>query len=574
MESKIIELSRYTSKDTPSNAEWTNTLSTPQTIENGDYVMIKQAFIDTRLIDNNSILIEKDVEWTLYYIHWINNNGYCCYNFNQQLMKPDGMPYVLCNANLNSSTANKYYGRPVIDQLIITIPSGIYERAYLAEFVTRQLQAVNTKTNSEQVGQTSYMNCSPSIYPIYNPDGTLKEFSKNITRVPNLVTGLQKPINACAYGNSGEQPVFNGSMMYKDGDGNYTQGFLMPLCELSYYNTYASPYYGAFFMTGSAWNNDALVDAHILYTNTLFYLYQGTTIGASEVAFVYNDNNGDNRFSFQYAHSPLLNAGNEAVGLYVQSISDSASQNKVVYLNAHSGILFVDTFTNLSDDPNNDSFFDLLGLKYEDIVSPYIKDFFQETNIMINHNYQPFPYSQFLDYTTRNKVTLQSLTYSPQTASVQGSEGSAFNLYSYEMTYEKPYGIGGVQDLYDFQTSTTTETIKFSNPPISSTKNGGHYLIELITSYNNEYYNDEKTYQIKAIIGTFYLSGDSFVMSMGPDSYIYQHQGESSQLSSCKIRILNPITKEPAGELGENSTIYLQITKERPIQKQPEINKK
>lgn len=573
MESKIIELSRYTSKDTPSNAEWTNTLSTPQTIEQGDYVMIKQAFIDTRLIDNNSILIEKDVVWTLYYIHWINNNGYCCYNYAEELMKPDGMPYVLCNADLNSSNAPKYYGRPVIDQVIITIPAGIYERAYLAEYVTRQLQSVNIAVNNEPVNQTVYMDSAPTIYPIYNPDGSLKEFSKS-SRVPNLVTGLQKPINPCAY-YSGEQPTFNGSMMYKDGSGNYNQGFLMPLCESSYYNKYASPYLGAFFMSGAAWNNDSLVDSQTLYTNTLFFLYKGVTIGASEVAFVYNDNNGDNRFSFQYAHSPIINKGNEVVGLYAQSTNDRASQNKVVYLNAHSGILFVDTFTNLSDDPNSDPFFQVLGIKYNDIVSPYVKDLFQQSNIMINNNnYHPFPYTQFLQYTTRNKVTLQSLTYSQGTASTQGTEGPAFDMYSYSITYEQVYGQGAVNDIYDFQTSTTTETIKGSNPPISSTKNGGHYLIELITSYNNEYYNDEKNYQIKAVIGTFYLSGDSFVMSMGPDSYIYQHQGEPAQLSSCKIRILNPITKEPAGELGENSTIYLQITKEKDLQKQSEIKKK
>ena len=59
-------------------------------------------------------------------------------------------------------------------------------------------------------------------------------------------------------------------MMYKDGAGYYSQGFLMPLCELSYYNTYASPYYGAFFMTGAAWNNASIVDSQTLYGNTLF----------------------------------------------------------------------------------------------------------------------------------------------------------------------------------------------------------------------------------------------------------------------------------------------------------------
>jgi hypothetical protein len=49
---------------------------------------------------------------------------------------------------------------------------------------------------------------------------------------------------------------------------------------------------------------------------------------------------------------------------------------------------------------------------------------------------------------------------------------------------------------------------------------------------------------------------------MGPDSYIYQHKGVPISLTQFKIRILNPVTKQPAENIGENSTIYLQITKQ------------
>jgi hypothetical protein len=124
-----------------------------------------------------------------------------------------------------------------------------------------------------------------------------------------------------------------------------------------------------------------------------------------------------------------------------------------------------------------------------------------------------------------------------------------------------------------FQQSTVTEPIKATNPPTSSDTNGGHYLIDLQCSYVNEYVNQDKNYQIKGIISTFYLSSDSFTCSMGPDSYVYQHQGLATALSGFKIRILNPVTKLPADSLGPNSTIYLQITKEKPVNQTDKNNK-
>ena len=115
---------------------------------------------------------------------------------------------------------------------------------------------------------------------------------------------------------------------------------------------------------------------------------------------------------------------------------------------------------------------------------------------------------------------------------------------------------------YAFIQSQITDEIYASSVPISSNTNAGHYLIELITSYENEYLNDDNQYQVKAVVGNYFLSGDSFAMSMGPDSYIYSHTGIPITLTNVKVRILNPITKEPLSDIGPNSTIYLQIYKE------------
>ena len=62
MENIVLELSRVQSNDSPMNAVWTTNLSKPIKIEQGDSIMVKQCFIDTRLIDQQSILIEQDTK--------------------------------------------------------------------------------------------------------------------------------------------------------------------------------------------------------------------------------------------------------------------------------------------------------------------------------------------------------------------------------------------------------------------------------------------------------------------------------------------------------------------------------
>ena len=134
------------------------------------------------------------------------------------------------------------------------------------------------------------------------------------------------------------------------------------------------------------------------------------------------------------------------------------------------------------------------------------------------------------------------------------------SIYNYNLeTNGSTYSINNAV----FNTSTTTVPLNFSAEPISSVNNAGHYLVELICSYsNNEYINATQAYQVKAIVGTYFLSSDSFCLTNGPDSYIYQHKGQPINLSSITVRLLNPITKQEATNIGPNSTIYLMITKE------------
>jgi hypothetical protein len=142
------------------------------------------------------------------------------------------------------------------------------------------------------------------------------------------------------------------------------------------------------------------------------------------------------------------------------------------------------------------------------------------------------------------------------------SNTETISIYNYNLVGNgSTYGLSN----FIFNTSTSVVPINFSGQPISSVNNAGHYLVELICAYsNNEYINATQSYQVKAIVGTYYLSSDSFCLTNGPDSFVYQHRGEPINLSSITVRLLNPITKQEATNIGPNSTIYISITKEQP----------
>jgi hypothetical protein len=556
MQSTIIELSRYTSDDKPSNAEWTTRLAKPVTLEDGDYVMIKQAFIDTRQIDNNSILIEKDINWTLRFVYWIQ-----CHSINQRSVDqsyhvneitPDGLPYMLCDARATGDPNNPFLrGKPVVDSFVIHIPQGTYERAAFAEYITRQMQSIKQPQN--YTFPSNYLTRGITI-PLYDASNNFTGFTDYDLVDPNLlVTSFSKPVYYGQWIQQPPQPPRVQTMLYKDVNTDkttyYSGAVYFPMTDAPNYN-----YPNSTLVTYSS----SVISSVNAYNST-FYLSDGSVIGASQMSFVYNDNGGNGRFSFQYMHSPLItggtNGGNEVVGTYMKS-PDNGLLNVVVisYLNAYSGIMLVDTFT----DGDTDSFLNQLGFKKSDLIPPDVADVFAFNNNCVDNptTFKKFSYyDTFLKYTTRNVLTIGDVTTNA-TTTVGNTQ-----MISYSSIYCSEYTEG--KSSFTFDQSQLTEEIVATNPPISSTTNAGHFLIELQNVHNSSYINQEKFYNIKAIVGNYFLSGDSFTMSMAPDSYVYQHKGQPLTLSSIKVRLLNPVTKDVADNIGTNSTIYLQVTKEK-----------
>lgn len=124
------------------------------------------------------------------------------------------------------------------------------------------------------------------------------------------------------------------------------------------------------------------------------------------------------------------------------------------------------------------------------------------------------------------------------------------------------YSDTNVQPFYPWTfTSIATIPIEANAFAVGSKDTSGHSLIELTLGYQNQLVNNSNTYQVKGVVSNYYTSSGSFSTAPFPDSYVYQHYGEPIQLSSIKIRALDPITMTNLAGLGPNSCVYLQVTK-------------
>jgi hypothetical protein len=576
MDSTILELSRYSTTDRPLNAEWTNRLAKPVTIEQGDYISVKNCFIDTRQIDNNSILIEKDINWTFRYIFWVQNTSIVQYtraanteganNNRDKVIYPDGLPYMLVDARLNGAPDGNFLrGKPVVESFVVNIPAGTYERAYFAEYITRQLQGIQTPQN--YTFRQNYLSRAQTI-PTYTEDsaagiftGFTEQFAPDASNNP--VTSFVKPMYFGSYNGQGGGEVGYQQMMFTKYVYN-GQGTEDEYAPVAYVRMTGGQNYNIHNDDLMSIANNNIVTNGFTWYNMSYAMYDGTLIGASQISFVYNDNGGDNRFSFQYLHTPLMTGAasgtSEVVGTCVSSgASLNIIANRIQYLNASSGIMFVDTFT----DGDTEQFMNQLGFTYNDLVPSDVAAVFQFSNNCLDlpNACTYFDYNNsFLPYTTRNKLTVGNLSTVATTP--VGNGGTTYQMITNESIYSQNQAANA--QFFNFADSQVTDDIVAKNPPISSSTNAGHYLIEITDGYTSTYINQDKLYNIKAIVGNYFLSGDSYAQSLGNDSYIYQHTGVSSTLNSLHVRILNPITKEPELNLGPNSTIYLQITKEPP----------
>lgn len=93
--------------------------------------------------------------------------------------------------------------------------------------------------------------------------------------------------------------------------------------------------------------------------------------------------------------------------------------------------------------------------------------------------------------------------------------------------------------------------------------NGGYYLVE-ITGLNSDYSNyideNQSRPNIVAIVSKQY-DNNSLVTGFGDSGIVSTHLGNPFLINRARVRILDPITKEPVNTLGEYNSIFLELIK-------------
>lgn len=596
----VVELSRYTSTDKISNAEYTNKLATPITVNENDNILIKQCFIQNKLIDDNSIHIDRDMSVKFQFVYYIIAHGLGQYlvdyldgTFSITALSDqaiNGLPYMLVNQTLTTYPYyNQTFGKPVVEEFTINLKESIYEKATLADLITRQIQSANTKPQNLFIPGNNLTTCG-TIVPFYESNPPQPPIFKNfsVPQTPSnpdkIVTTIQKQlyfIDLLSYSTGSDPLPFDGSLFYLDNSNNPVFCKLVPMVDPSQVN-YSVVYNNNInVMLVPFMNTNPMGVYSFEFNNQTFTgnVFDCGFIGCNEPTLLFNDNQGNQKFSFQI-HSPIIQGGNQSVGIYTSTTSEAVepfdypdiNDTSISYLSSYSGIMFVNIYENYANNYGQEvELLTLLGFTLTDLIPvDDIPNVFNDITDLIYPDLPPetknyFQYNNYLKYTTRQFFPLGALeTNFPFQAIEIAPPGTNQTEYTISLPSSIFLAVGNNNNQsegYQFSQSDNSTSLIASSFPIESKTNSGHWLVEL-SGWLSDYVNEEKLMMVKCLVGN-YLYGNSFSQTLGPDSTIYTHHGLPLSLQQVSIRILNPVTKLPPPNyiIGTNSSIYLQIVK-------------
>lgn len=213
------------------------------------------------------------------------------------------------------------------------------------------------------------------------------------------------------------------------------------------------------------------------------------------------------------------------------------------------------------------TFFQLLsstGLVVHDL-SP--KDFWQTTLALYDNVVVPLQKDDDkVEYYTRSdmisKITTE--TAQIQSFSVNNQRGSA---------PPTPAAPNQILATYFNTTQNPTKSLIGDTPTIS--ENAGTYYMLEITGLNipqsNLITNNQNLANISAIISKQYDS-DDIVTAFADSAVPYVHRGVPVKISSARVRILDPLTKQVVTTLGDQNSVFLQLSSViQPLQTQNQV---
>lgn len=294
-------------------------------------------------------------------------------------------------------------------------------------------------------------------------------------------------------------------------------------------------------------------------------------VGASEMALTWNDE-GSNLFALPFLHNPIYSKPDPTTDqvqasvakipsgyCFGQSTNPAHLVKGVVQCDRQSGIL-LKSMTSKTRSGKNGLFWEKLGFIPAEIC------------VKVDASGNPIcDYRTFIAKTTGgfsgtaniynpayNMLGSAEICYAPveDMMSVGGWYGGvAFNPFN-------PANINAFLPNFNtvYYTVENTNSIYAKSAP-QNPNDCGHVLIEL-QAWNMAFINETDYKQVKAVVSNYFISANSFVSQIGPESFVYYHLGNSLTISTVKVRILNPKTLEEYPLLGPNSSVYVQFVRQ------------
>jgi len=178
----ILQLARFNSTNTPSNAEWVTNLKEPVILNQGDSITVKQAYIDSRLTSAANIVIPVDtpISLTYYFYYMFPCDG-------ASTITPASVQVVPGGDN-NGFNFDSFEDNPNSFVLMAAVPGGYFTQYQYDNFTTT---SNSTQTGTPQAPYAGIVTTPPvaADYPLINQSYAVEAPMLLVENVPSANGG-------------------------------------------------------------------------------------------------------------------------------------------------------------------------------------------------------------------------------------------------------------------------------------------------------------------------------------------------------------------------------------------------
>jgi len=490
-----------------SNSQWETNFNQDYQIEQGDYIMLKNVFINENQLQVGNITIDRDITLNFEFGYYVINGFQFYQNLNFDThVQPNYRYYLLPNFTPD---------RPTDTDMGDLVPFSVY-----SDF---------------------------KPYVLHSENAGVYELIKNTISL-DILAGVYSPNQIANYITSKLSTIPATNILQQNNSPNFFTGtnLMVNMMEAPYVNCYFLPSYN--FVTNMTTLNKFQLreptdpdQNAVTKTSVPVSLSPTYYLGTSQFSLDYNAEN--QTFQFSYFHTPLQDPVSGSIGIgigrYYSFVTPDQFISPLHVQTKQCGIFFTDLNSVYKGTTTKTTFWQDLGFNLNDLIVDVSSGI--DTDVI-------------LQKTTDTQLGINAI----------------FGARSYNssnlITQTSNYSNGAVSD-YDLFVSEPLYVTNTNNLPIVgrntyTSNTSGYYFINCELGGIGSVINDgnDNRNEIFGIISKYFTSND-FVNAYSDSSIVYVHNSSKpALLSSVKISILDN-NKNLLTSLKPNSSIFLQLVK-------------